>query len=128
LGSRLPVYAFQYCFEFEATSLLPEGSPVIVTSDDEVQRAPRPIDCGRTAGFDVPSLDDFGGYPQHVLVIRSVLEAHLRGDGTLSLLVTAPSGCGKTLLSTALAGETPLAFITISGMELVVREWQRPTV
>jgi hypothetical protein len=114
LGSRVAVYAFRHCFEFEATSLLPEGSPVIVTSADQVQLAAHPIGGGRTAGFDVLSLDDFGGYARQVSLIRSVLEAHLRGDATRSILIAAPSGCGKTFLSAVLPAGTPLAFVAVN--------------
>ena len=80
--------------------------------------------------FDSISYDDIGGMEPQIRELRQLIEMPLMNPQIFDLygipsfrgiLISAPSGCGKTLLSYAIHNESPLHFERIQGFDFLAR-------
>ena len=116
----IPVCACQHLFEFRVVSAAPI-SAVVVQNPNVIVCESVHVERGNAPGYEGVSYDDVGGIDDQLLLIRR----HVESLRTVSVLITAPSGCGKTYLSRAICNETSAHFEYLPCMELLSMPFER---
>lgn len=126
----IPVFTLHRIIEFKVSQISSNNvgicsniTPIIIKEDT----VKRPEGMPR---FDSISYDDIGGMEPQIRELRQLIEMPLMNPQIFDLygipsfrgiLISAPSGCGKTLLSYAIHNESPLHFERIQGFDFLAR-------
>ncbi|OHS98108.1 hypothetical protein TRFO_35526 [Tritrichomonas foetus] len=110
----IPFYTMQHVFEFRVVECAPI-SAVIVANPEVIQCHDQPVERTKSPNFDKLGYDDIGGVDEQIRVIRKLVEV----PRTSSAIIVAPSGCGKTYISSILRNETKSHFEFIPTLELL---------
>ena len=116
----IPVYACQHLFEFRVIAAAPI-SAVVVQNPNVITCDSKRVERGSAPGYSGVSYDDVGGIDEQIMVIRR----HVESLRTATILITAPSGCGKTYLSRVIRNETSAHFEYVPCMELLSMPFER---
>ncbi|OHT12264.1 hypothetical protein TRFO_18081 [Tritrichomonas foetus] len=126
----IPIFTLHRVVEFKVISCTPANFVIVRNRDSIIvknQTVQRAKDMQR---FDSICYDDFGGIEPQLRDLRADIELPLLQSNifeTLGIrpfrgvLISAPSGCGKTQLSRAIQNETPVHFERIPGFDLLAR-------
>lgn len=110
----IPVYALHHVFEFRVVSCSPVVA-VIIENKEAISCLEKPVERTNNVKYTSISYDDWGGYTQQLRQIRQCIE---RFNAT-SILLVAPSGCGKTYLSKIIKNESFAAMEFVESMYLI---------
>lgn len=129
-GMVIPVYALHRVIEFVVTQT-ENGGPVRVSNISQISfGAPVKRPKGMRE-FDIVSYDSIGGMEAQLRELRFFIELPLLhgkffnsfGVNTpKGVLISAPDGCGKTMIGKAIKNESPLYFEKISGVDLLTKD------
>lgn len=120
---RIPVLGIQN-LEFIAEKVEPKEDPVIIRSKTEIRIKGQPRGERSTGAC----YEDIGGLRKQIQRLREMIELPMRHpkifeklgiEAPKGVLLIGPPGCGKTLLSRAVAHETNAYFISIGGPEVI---------
>lgn len=124
----IPVFTLHRVIEFKVLSCSPTNFVVVRDRETIIvknQTVKRPEDTPR---FDSICYDDIGGIEHQIRDLRASIELPLMkpviydtfGIQTFrGILISAPSGCGKTLISHAIRNESPLYYERIQGYDFL---------
>ena len=123
----LPIYTLNRVVEFKIVSCSPSNSvivgkrEVLVCLNQKVQRK-------EGVRFDSVCYDDLGGMASQLRNLRFLIELPLLRSDLLEtfgvplsrgVLITAPSGCGKSFIGKAIENETSVHFARVRGCDLM---------
>lgn len=127
-GMVIPVYALNRVIEFKVVSCSPDAEVII--KDKEII-AYRDSSINReNINFSLVSYDSLGGVNKEIGQIRKLIEIPLLQPKfiasfgvrpTSGILITGPSGSGKSYIAKAISNETPCYFEYIKGIDLLTR-------
>lgn len=127
----LPVRALGRIIEFVVVKCSP-AQAVVITDVSQLQSDGEPFKRRKQLKpFDVPCYDSIAGLDDILYDLRSDIELPLVQPqifDTLGckthqgILITAPEGCGKTLIGHAIKHETPVHFEFIPGLDLMTKK------
>lgn len=132
----IPIYALNRIIEFKVVIAQPT-KVVLIDDIDVIACKNTTVPRGKSPHFDEVNYDDIGGLNSTIRKIRQVIELPLlqprlyrsllknannsKSMDVRGLLITANSGCGKTLISTAIRNETPANFLRIDCYDLLTK-------
>lgn len=126
----IPVFSLHRIIEFKVLACNPTNFVVVRDIETIIvknQTVKRPEDTPR---FDSICYDDIGGIEHQIRDLRAAIELPLiypviydtLGIQTFrGILISAPSGCGKTMISHAIHNESPLYYERIQGYDFKAR-------
>ncbi len=115
--------------DFRVVNTTP-GGPVVIHSETIVSMK---NETGKSSKRWSVSYEDIGGLKREIEAMRELVELPLRYprvmdrmgiDSSRGVLLHGPPGSGKSLLARAVANETGLRFITVSGVEAMNRFYE----
>ena len=118
----IPVNAFQRTIEFQVVKCTPNSS-VIIPSSDVFSVRSQSIERNNQPRFNGISYDDIGAID--LRKIRTSIERPLLSPNMAtksepqSILISAPGGCGKTLLASAVTNETSAPIMGLRGSDIL---------
>ncbi|OHS94041.1 hypothetical protein TRFO_39784 [Tritrichomonas foetus] len=133
----IPVFALHRIIEFKVMSCTPANFVIVRNRASIIiknQTVTRARDMKR---YDEISYDDFGGIEPQLRDLRSAIELPILQPNIYEtfgiktfrgILLSAPSGCGKTHLSRAIQNESPCHFERIPGLDLLARNAEDASV
>ena len=126
-GDLIPVnFITGKTVNFVVTSFQPLAEAVIINEDTNVKVSAKVYAESKTIPY--VTYDDIGGLDNAIQKIREMVELPLKHpelferlgvEAPKGVLLHGPPGCGKTLLAKAVANETNVHFISISGPEIM---------
>ena len=126
----IPVFTMQRVIEFKVMSVTPSNFVIVRNPNSIIVKnatVPRGKDIMR---FDSVSYDDFFGIEPQLRDLRADIELPLLQPNIFEtfgihpfrgVLISAPSGSGKSQLARAIQNESPLHFERIPGFDLLAR-------
>lgn len=124
----IPVFSLHRVIEFKVLSCSPTNFVVVRNREYIIvknQTVKRPEDTPR---FDSICYDDIGGIEPQIRDLRASIELPLMSPVIYNtfgiqtfrgILISAPSGCGKTMISHAIHNESPLYYERIQGYDFL---------
>lgn len=124
----IPVFSLHRVIEFKVLACSPTNFVVVRNRETIIvknQTVKRPEDTPR---FDSVCYDDIGGIEPQIRDLRASIELPLMSPVIYNtfgiqtfrgILISAPSGCGKTLISHAIHNESPLYYERIQGYDFL---------
>ncbi|OHT09410.1 hypothetical protein TRFO_21628 [Tritrichomonas foetus] len=125
----IPVFALNRVIEFKVVITQPTNT-VVVDNIDVIACRNTTVSRGNSPRFDKVCYDDIGGLNFTLKKIRQVIEIPLLQPklyrsfnlpAVKNILITANSGCGKTLISQAIRNETPANYLRIDCYNLLTK-------
>ena len=125
----IPVFALNRVIEFKVVIAQPTNS-VVIENVDVIACRNTTVERGNSPKFNQICYDDIGGIKEPLLKIRQVIELPLLQPKLFrkfnlppikDLLITANSGCGKTLIAQAIRNETTANFVKIDCFNLLTK-------
>lgn len=131
----LPVYACQRVIEFKVVSCSPSNT-VLIGRNDVISCQKQAVERNGSPSFSATCYDDIGGLNSQIDLIRQTIELPLNQPQIFDslgfrpfkgILISAPSGCGKSLIGSAISNETGVHFYRIPGYDLLTKTSQEAT-
>ena len=124
-GDKTSVMMLGHSIQFTVSKVQPQGI-VKMTQDTRLQVFSDPVALAES----VPrtTYEDLGGLEKEIKMIREMVELPMRHpeifqtlgiDPPKGVLLLGPPGCGKTLLTRAVANESDANFLSINGPEII---------
>lgn len=129
-GTVIPVYALNRVIEFVVTETWNDG-PVRISGSNQIEIGEPIKRADGMKEFDMVSYDTIGGMDAQLKELRFLIELPLLHTKFFNsfgvnvpkcVLISAPDGCGKTMIGKAIKNETPLYFEKINGVDLLTKD------